>query len=415
MNISFSKFSRSLWFSLGAASFSSVGGAVYGCSSSSSSGTQTPPIDASTDGTITVVDSGVDSGITPSDGSTPTVDAGDASTITMQKVTETKLVADTDAGGAPTVDPALVNPWGLAFNPAGPAWIADNGTGLLTVWNGQVLGLQVTVPPPGDAAGPAAPTGQIFNAAHATTFDGDMFIVATEDGTVSGWQPIDGSTPTTATLRIDNSGSNAVYKGLAILPTTPPLLAVADFHNNKVALFDTSYNPVAPADASTVWTDPSLPSGYAPFNIVTIGSSVYVTFAKQDAAMHDGLLGPGEGALSVFTPAGTLTKSLVAVNGPLSSPWGMVLAPAGWGALGGSLLVGNFGGGAINAFNPTTGAQTGELVTSAGAQLLIDGLWGLGFSPAANADAGITTTQLFFTAGPNTEMNGLFGFVTPSP
>jgi len=412
MNNAFSKFSRTLRFSLGAASISSLGGAMYGCSSSSNSAAPSVTTDASIlDGTI-ATESGV---ATLVDGSTPDSTADSASTIVQQIVTETKLVADTAEGGAPTVDPALVNPWGLAFNPSGPAWIADNGTGLLTVWNGQVLGLQVTVPPPpGDAAGPAAPSGQIFNAAHATAFDGDVFIVATEDGTVSGWQPLDGSTPTTATLRIDNSGANAVYKGLAILPTAPLTLAVADFHNNKISLFDTSYDPVKP-DSGIAWTDPTVPAGYAPFNIVAIGTSVYVAFAKQDAAMHDGLLGPGEGALSVFTPTGTLVKSLVSVNGPLSSPWGIVVAPAVWGSLGGSLLVGNFGGGAINAFNPTTGVQLGQLASSSGSPLAIGGLWGLAFSPIANPDAGITTSQLYFTAGPNAEMDGLFGFLTPAP
>jgi uncharacterized protein (TIGR03118 family) len=371
-------------------------------------------VDASVlgDGATSVVDSGT----TPSDGSTPTGDAGDASTIVLQKVIETKLVADTDAAGAPTVDPALVNSWGLAFNPSGPAWIADNGTGELTVWNGQVLGLLVTVPPPGDAAGPAAPSGLIFNAAHATTFDGDLFIVATEDGTVSGWQPIDGSTPTTATLRIDNSGSNAVYKGLAILPTTPALLAVADFHNNKISLFDTSYNPVAPAsDASTVWTDPSVPSGYAPFNIVTIGSSVYVAFAKQDAAMHDGLLAPGDGALSVFTPTGTLVKSLVAANGPLSSPWGMVMAPAGWGSLGGSLLVGNFGGGAINAFQSDDRradrpARRLHRIADPDRRPL-----GPRVQPRRQRGRRHHDDPALLHLGPNAEMNGLFGYLTPSP
>jgi uncharacterized protein (TIGR03118 family) len=378
--------------------------AATGCSSSSSPAAATNPYDASSTSTS---DGG---STTVSESGTSSTDAG----LTAQVVTEVKLVADSDAGGAPVVDPSITNAWGIAFNPSGPAWIADNGTGLLTVWNGKVLGLEVTVPAPGDAGGSAAPSGQIFNTALATTagaFEGDDFIVCTEDGTVAGWQPIEGGLPTTATKRIDNSAGGAVYKGLAILPTTPPTLAVADFHNNIVSVFSTAYAPVTPAAGA--WKDPSLPTGYAPFNIVTIGTNVYVLYAQQDSEMHDGQLGPGQGALSVFTAAGALTKSLVAADGPLSSPWGLVQAPAGWGSVGGQLLVANFGnGGGINAFDPTTGAQTAYFATSSGSAFLIDGLWGLAFSPVANADAGITTSQLYFTAGPNQENNGLFGYLT---
>jgi uncharacterized protein (TIGR03118 family) len=385
--------------------------AAPGCSSSSSpSNNPSPSNDASTDAPVATTDDAGET--TGNDSGTPTSspDGG----IAAQMVTETKLVADTDAGGAPTVDPSLVNPWGIAFNPSGPAWLADNGTGLLSVWDGKVLGLQVTVPPPGDAGGTAAPSGQIFNtslAATAGAFDGDLFIVCTEDGTVSGWQPIDGGFPTNATLRVDNSGAGSVYKGLAILPTTPPVLAVADFHNNNISVFSTSYAPVTPATGA--WKDPSLPAGYAPFNIVVIGTNVYVLYAFQDSEMMDGELGPGQGALSVFSTTGTLVKSLVAANGPLSSPWGLVQAPAGWGSVGGQLLVANFGnGGGINAFDPTSGAQTAYFATSSGSPLHIDGLWGLAFSPVANADAGITTSQLYFTAGPNQENDGLFGYLT---
>jgi uncharacterized protein (TIGR03118 family) len=385
-----------------------------GCSSNSSSPGSTSSPDASSvepgdsGGTTPVTEGGTTS--TP-EASTPGSDAG----LTAQMVTQVNLVADTADGGAPVVDTDITNAWGIAFNPSGPAWLADNGTGLLTIWNGKVSPLVVTVPPPGDAAGPAAPSGQIFNTAlagAATAFDGDDFIVCTEDGTVSGWQRgADGGLPTTATLRIDSSGAGAVFKGLAILPTTPPLLAVADFHDNQVVTFDTTYKSVAPA--SGAWKDPSLPAGYAPFNVVTIGSDVYVLYALQDSEMHDGQLGPGQGALSVFSPTGTLVKSLVAAGGPLSSPWGLVQAPAGWGSIGGQLIVANFGnGGGINVFDPTSGAQTAFFANTSGAVLHVDGLWGLAFSPVANADAGITTSQLYFTAGPNAENNGLFGYLT---
>ena len=250
-------------------------------------------------------------------------------------------------------------------------------------------------------------------------FKGDLFIFATEDGTIAGWNPktnaFSDAGKATATKEVDNSAQRSVYKGLAIVPGMPKKLVVADFHNDALALFDTNFAPITPA--AHKWVDPSIPAGYAPFNVVTIGGNVYVTYALQNDEKHDDVSGAGHGAISVFDPNGKLVVSLVKVTegGPLNSPWGLAVAPPFWGALGGSLLVGNFGDGAIHAFDPESGAFVGQLINGAtGAPVTVDGLWSLQFGNK-NPDAGVSPEQLYFTAGPNKEMDGLFGFMSIAP
>jgi uncharacterized protein (TIGR03118 family) len=395
---------------------------TFACSSNSSS---SPPPDGG-DATTTTPEgsTGQEAGMETGSEAMADADAGTVAGI-AQKVAQTNLFADTVDGGAPNVDPNLVNPWGLAFNPtAGIAWIADNHKGLLTLYRTNVpmpLPLVVTVPSVGDAGPMATPTGQVFNTGAASgNFKGDLFIVSTEQGTVAGWNPTanpfsDAGTAT-ATIQCDNMAVGAVYKGLAIAPTTPPVLLLADFHNARVDVLDATYKritPVVTADGGHAWSDPSVPAGFAPFNIVTIDSKVYVVYAMQKAPQNvDYVVGAGNGALSVFDAGGNLIKSLVTTGGPLNAPWGMAMAPTGWGQLGGMLLVGNFGDGRVNAFDPMSGALVGGLVTSTGAPLSIDGLWSLVFGVNA-PDAGVATTQLYFTSGPNDEMNGLFGYLTP--
>jgi uncharacterized protein (TIGR03118 family) len=394
-------------------------GAFYGCSSSSPS-SGTPENDAGnepdaassgSDATSPVVDSG-------SGADTGTADTG--TTITAQKVAETKLFSNLD-GGAPVIDPNLQNPWGLAFAPTGTVWISENGTDLLAIYPTLSTSIQgVAVTPPGDA-GSASPSGQLFNAnskgadGGVGAFKGDLFIASTESGTIAGWQPADVKT---AVNEVDNSSKGAVYKGLTVIPTTPPVLAAVDFHNNKIDLFDSNYAPIAPVAGK--WVDSTVPVGFAPFNIAAIGTSVYVAYAKQDdpANAMDDAKGAGNGALSVFQQDGTFVKSLISAGagGTLNSPWAITAIPAGgWGSLpAGALLVGNFGDGTVGAYDATSGAAVGRLVTTTGAPLILDGLWALVYG-VNNPDAGISTNQLFFTAGPNDEANGLYGYLTPTP
>ena len=315
--------------------------------------------------------------------------------------TQTNLVSDIP-GMAKTTDPNLVNPWGVSFSPTSPFWISDNGTGLATLYDGagDIIPMVVAVPPPG-----SAPTGQVFNS--SSSFNGDLFIFATEGGTITGWRGALGTTAETL-----SPGTGGVYKGLAIA-TTPngTYLYATDFHNNSITVFPGTGAP----SLSGTFTDPNLPAGYAPFNIQTIGGKLYVTYAVQDAAKHDDVSGPGHGIVDVFDLQGNFLQRLIS-NGPLNSPWGMAIAPTGFGSFGNDLLVGNFGDGTINAFDPSTGNFLGQLDGANGMPLVNLGLWDLTFGNGGN---GGSKSDLFFTAGiPGDGMvedHGLFGSIVPTP
>lgn len=318
------------------------------------------------------------------------------------------LVANV-AGIADFTDPNLVNPWGIAFNPFGPAWVADNGTGVSTLYDGigTPNSLVVQVPSPSDIIG-GHPTGIVFNG--STEFvvsansvsEASRFLFATEEGVIAGWAP---TVDQTHAIRvIDNSTSTAVYKGLALSANgTGSLLYAADFFNNKIDVFDGLFSPVTlPAGA---FTDPNLPAGFAPFGIQTINGSIYVSYAMQDAGKHDDVKGAGLGFVNVFDPNGVLIKRLIS-QGKLNAPWGMTLAPAGFGDFSNRLLVGNFGDGTINAYDIATGEPVGQLTDANGSPIVIDGLWGLAFG---NGFANQSVNSLFFTTGPDSEQNGLYG------
>jgi uncharacterized protein (TIGR03118 family) len=305
-----------------------------------------------------------------------------------------------DAGAVttPSVDPNLVNPWGLAINPTGPIWVADNHTGLSTVYNaaGQVMSLVVTVPVGDGGTAPSAPTGLVFNA--TTGFQGDKFIFSTEDGTVSGWQ-----SGTVALLRVDNTAASSVYKGLTLMTQNAvSRIYATDFHNGKVDVFDQTYAKITAAGG---FTDANPVAGYAPFGIQAIGSTIYVTYAKQDDMKMDDMSGPGNGYVDAFDFDGHFMKRVIS-QGALNSPWAVALAPSDFGAFSGALLVGNFGDGHIGAYNASTGVFLGAALTTAGAPLAIQGLWALVFG---NDTAGAAHNRLFFTAGPHDESHGLLG------
>jgi uncharacterized protein (TIGR03118 family) len=311
-------------------------------------------------------------------------------------------------------DPNLVNPWGITASPSGPFWVADNGTGVSTLYDGAGMAqppgmpLVVTIPLPAGGTGHAAPTGNVFNSTSSdfvVSANGNSgpaaFLFATEDGTISGWNhTVD---PTHAILEATTPG--AVYKGLALGSSSGSnFLYATNFHDGTVDQFDSTFHLVHS------FTDPSLVSRhYAPFGIAEINGMLFVTFAKQKKNRHDDLAGPGNGFVDVFDNSGNLLKRLVS-RGKLDSPWGLALAPSGFGKVGGDLLVGNFGDGRIHAYDPTTGQFRGELVRKPGHPLIIDGLWGLRFGN--NGSAGSSGT-LFFTAGVNEESHGLFGALTP--
>jgi uncharacterized protein (TIGR03118 family) len=276
----------------------------------------------------------------------------------------------------------------------------------------------VSIPAP-PSAGPGAagaPDGTVFNPTpdgFAISKNGvsapAQFLFATEDGTIAGWNPaVD---PTRAVIAVDRStvtdragDHGAVYKGLALVSTPAgKLLYATNFRFGTIEVFDSNFHLV------NSFTDPTVPAGFAPFGIHNIGGNLYVTFAKQDAAKHDDDAGPGNVFVDVFTPDGNLLQRL-ASQSRLNSPWAVTLAPPTFGAFGGDILVGNFGDGRINAYNPTTGQFLGQL-RNHGGPITISGLWGLRF-PAGSLN--VTPNALYFTAGPNDEADGLLGDIVPA-
>ena len=335
-----------------------------------------------------------------------------------QGFTPVNLVSDI-AGVARRADPNLVNAWGIVFPPSGNLWIAANGTGLSTVYrpDGTVVPLVVTIPPPAGSPADtvATPTGVALNdttdfVISNSTAAAAKFIFATENGTIAGWAPSVAST--NAILAVDNSAAGAVYKSVALAATGGSnYLYVANFNAGVVEMYDTHFQFVRS------FTDVTVPAGYAPFGIGVINGNLYVTFALQQPSKHDDQAGPGNGCVSVFTPAGTFVKQLIA-QGKLNSPWGLAVAPKGFGKLGGALLVGNFGDGTINAYNLTTGAWLSHLSFANGDPIVINGLWGLTFgtklATASKGEDKDRSRVLYFTAGIADESHGLFGFIRPA-
>jgi uncharacterized protein (TIGR03118 family) len=323
-----------------------------------------------------------------------------------------KLVSD-DASLAPRTDSNLVNAWGIAQGDDTAIWVNDAGTGVSTVYRGNgrpvpssASPLVVTIPGPSGSTDASSPTGIVYNeladaepTAFAVSSGGNTgpseFIFVTEDGTISGWNPsVD---LTHAILVVDNSGSDAVYKGLAIIDDH---IYATNFESGLVEEYDASFAPAG------TFTDPGIPADFAPFGIRAIDDMLYVTYAKRDG--DDDLPGPGNGFVDEFSPDGTLIAQFAA-HGTLNSPWGLALAPNNFGQFSNALLVGNFGDGTINAFDAATGEFLGQLSNNQGAPIVIDGLWGLLFGTGAQ---GAKPNTLYFTAGPSDEEHGLFGRIT---
>jgi uncharacterized protein (TIGR03118 family) len=305
-------------------------------------------------------------------------------------------------------DTNLVNPWGISFSPTSPFWVSDNGSGLSTLYavtndaggapHVVKQGLQVSIPGEGN------PTGQLFD--NTGSFNGDIFIFAGEDGTISGWR---GALGTTAELL--TSRSNAVYKGITLVTVnSKPLLLLANFGEGTVDVYDTNMN-------LTQYSDPKAPAGYAPFNVQNIHGFVFVTFAKQDDEKHDDVAGDGHGLIDVFNPKnGKFHRFATGSDAgghltAIDSPWGVALAPKNFGKHEDRLLVGNFGSGTIMTFE-ADGDFGGFLQDTNHQPIVINGLWGLTFGNGGKAGV---SDALYFSAGLNGEADGLFGSIVPAP
>jgi uncharacterized protein (TIGR03118 family) len=349
--------------------------------------------------------------------------AADGAGIATRSYVQTNLVSDIPGLAAHT-DPNLKNPWGTSVGPGSPIWVSDNHAGVATLYDGvgnpQPRVVAIPAPPSAGQGAVGAPTGQAFNTFDSTSSDfviskngssgPAFFLFATEDGTIAGWNPnVD---PAHAVIAVDRSTATdsagdvgALYKGLALV-TTPAgkFLYASNFRFGTVDVFDSHFKLV------NSFTDPTVPARFAPFGVHNIGGNLYVTFAKQGPGKEDDAARPGNGFVDVFAPNGDLLQRLVS-RGKLDSPWAVTLAPPTFGAFGGDILVGNFGNGRINAYDPTSGEFEGKLTRPHGGPIVIDGLWGLRFAPAT---PGAGPNTLFFTAGLNDEADGLFGAIVPS-
>ena len=314
----------------------------------------------------------------------------------------TNLVSDIP-GVAQNVDPNLVNPWGLTVSSSGTFWVSDAETGVSTLYDeeGVPQPLVVQIPPSASSSEEhGAPTGQVINSGPGFVVSQNgvsgpaIFIFVSEDGGISGWNPT--VSPDHAILAVDDGDEGAIYKGATLASTAGgDFLYVTNFHEGTVDVYDQNFAEVGNEQS---FVDPTLPNGYAPFGIQNINGLIYVTYALQDADKVDDVPGPGHGFVSVFDTRGHFIKRLIS-HGRLNSPWGLALAPQGFGQASGSLLVGNFGDGRINAFDINSGAQAGLLRKADGTPLAFDGLWALLF----------VDTDLYFTAGIADEAHGLFG------
>jgi len=317
---------------------------------------------------------------------------------------QTNLVSDVP-GLAALTDPNLVNSWGLAAGPTTPLWSNDNGTDVATVYSGGVNGSAPAIVPlvvriPGGAG-----TGIVFNDQSAFTVSAGgvtapaRFIFVTEAGTLSGWAP---NVPLNGEAQLKATVPGAVYKGLATLTNNQgSFLYAANFSAGRIDVFDSDWSNV---QLSGDFSDSQIPSGFAPFNVQALGGKLYVAYAKQDPERTDEVAGPGLGFVDVFDSTGHLLRRLIR-RGHLNAPWGLVIAPTGFGQFSGDLVVGNFGDGHIHAYDPASGAFRGDLQDESGKPIVIDGLWAL---RAGNGVFG-NPTGLAFSAGPDDEAHGLLG------
>lgn len=334
----------------------------------------------------------------------------------------TSLVSDTSGTGALTTDANLVNPWGIVLGPGTPMWTANNHSETSTLYDGNgkvqpTTGALIVSLPNGAANATFDPTGIVFNAttdfvvSAAGKSGAPKFIFSGEGGMIAGWSPTVNRT-SAITMYTDTGG--AVYKGLAIAASgTANFLYATDFHNARIDMLDAAYGRQTLAAGKFV--DPNLPAGYSPFGIQALDNGsggtwqLYVTYAlPQPPDNHYNMNGAGLGLIDVYDASGTFVKRLVSPGGALNAPWGLAAAPADFGTLSNVLLVGNFGDGRINGYDPSSGQWIGTLLDSTGAVFASPGLWGIAFG---NDAANQPHNTLFYAAGPNDEANGVYGRV----
>jgi uncharacterized protein (TIGR03118 family) len=317
--------------------------------------------------------------------------------------TQTNLVSDIP-GLANNTDPNLKNPWGVSFSATSPFWTSDQVTGRATLYNGAGTPQSLVVTIPGSSTPPSGPTGTVFNgAAGAFLVNGTAsnFIFDNLNGTISAWN---GSAGTTAVQMASTPG--AVYTGLAQDTNGSSTFLYAANSNGNIHVFNSSWTDVTATTFAGKFVDPNAVAGFNPFNIQTIGTNLFVTYAQ---------LGPGGsplpgGYVDEFDANGNFLKR-IATSGSLFAPWGISLAPSNFGSFSNDLLIGNFGNGEILAYDATTDLFLGTLNGTDGKPIVNDFLWAL---ETRNAP-GFNSNALYFSAGINNQQDGLFGEITEVP
>ena len=316
-------------------------------------------------------------------------------------------------------------PWGIAFAPNAPVWVANNGSSTSTLYDGsgnpQPAASPLVVTFAANAAHPFAPTGVVANATSdfvvsaAGKSGAASFIYVGEGGTIAGWSS---AVNAAAAVTVYTDAGGAEYTGAALAANGGQnYLYAADFHNNKIDVFNATFQKQTPSASSFAFTDPTLPAGYAPFGIQAIANGsagatqIYVAYAQQKAPDNSfASIGAGLGLVDVFDANGTFIMRLIAAGGALNAPWGIALAPADFGPLSNDLLVGNLGDGKINAFDAASGKLIGPLSDSHSDPIAVPGLWGIAFG---NDSASQPHNTLFFAAGTNDGSSGEYGRIDP--
>ena len=324
----------------------------------------------------------------------------------LQDFNQINLVANNATYNALRIDTLLQDAWGIAFSPAGNIWLSAEATGYSTIYDKQ--GMQILNPvaiPSPSTANNGKLTGIVFNGSTDFVLPNGApakFIFVTQDGVIAGWNP----GHIVNAISMVNNSATAMYYGLALASNQGVnYLYAANFKAGTIDVFDNHWNKV-----NIIFTDPSLPANYSPFNIQKIDDKLYVMYAKVG---YDGneIHSAGLGIVDIFNTDGSFVKRFVS-NGKLNSPWGITKAPASFfssdsASITDAILIGNFGDGHINAYH-ADGSYIGAL-QSHGVALEINDLWALSFAPLTATS--IDPNRLYFESGPNMEKDGLFGYI----
>jgi uncharacterized protein (TIGR03118 family) len=332
-----------------------------------------------------------------------------------QKYQQTNLVSNASGNGATTVDPSLVDPWGIARGTTSPWWVSDRAAGVSTLYTGAGTKVLLTVTVPN-----GSPTGVVFNGSPPDFFvtpggnNSAHFIFVSLTGTISAW-----NSGAAAVVEIPGS-PNSVLTGVTIAQIGDDrFLYVADLRQGKIAVYDTNFNPVKVGkhrfddeDDERAFDDDSIPKGFAPFNVQNIGNNLYVAYAQQNQAKNFVNFGAGLGFVDVFSPRGRLLMRLEHGDW-FNAPFGLVLAPTDFGSFSHKLIVGQFGSGEILAFDAITGRFEGKLRDQNNNVIVLPGLWGISFGAGQPMQTSGPANALFFNAGIMMGTGGLFGTLTP--